>query len=321
MTHQLPHSFFIGLAPMVDYTYLPFRLLCRSLGADITFTEMIVPLALVKGNSETIRLHTMTVPEERPIGIQLLATTSNEIHDALNFLESSHLYRQFDVVDLNFGCPSTKVQQMNAGASLLKPDQLETFENIIRTAVEQSPLPVTVKMRLGHDQITIFEALKRIADLNDDLAWITVHLRLAIEKRKGDPHFDLLPQIIETTAFKIVANGNLWTPERITWAKDLGSAGVLIGRKARSSPEIFMKLKSHLVGKEPTHLPDKIEIYHWLLKLHQKHVNEMNCFVYMKRLATELLKGIPGGRSLRQAIQKITTLDELTIFFRSALES
>ncbi len=302
---------------MVSYSYLPFRLLCREHGADIVFTEMIAPLALVRGNSKAISFLTMTTPEERPIGLQLLATTPEEMRDVLDHVKSSGLYSRFDIIDLNFGCPSTKIQRLNAGAILLKRNQLAVFEKIIRIAVEYSPLPVTVKMRLGHDRITVFDALNRIADLHEDLEWITVHLRLSVEKRKGAPHFDLLPQIMETSKFRIVANGNFWTHERVTWAQDLGCAGVLIGRKARSRPDIFLELKNYLVGNATYKGQGKIKLYQRLLTLHYKYITEEKYLVYLKRLAIELLKGIPKGKALREDVQKINTIEELTDLFQS----
>ncbi len=300
---------------MVDYTYLSFRLLCRENGADMVFTEMIAPLGLTKANPKALQFLTMTVPEERPIGIQLLATTPLEIKNAIKFLAQNGMDENYDVLDLNFGCPSARMHRLNAGSLLLKRKNLDIFEEIVRVAVDYSPLPVSIKMRLGYDEITILATLKKIEELTSDLAWITVHLRLAEEKRSGEPRYEILPVICEETDFNIVANGNFWTIDKVRWAKEIGCIGVLIGRKARNDPDIFNRIKKTLTGRKSLAEYSRTFFYRRLLYYHFRYFGEGKYFLYVKRIATELLKGIPEGKQYRQKVQKSSSFKEITDIF------
>ncbi len=133
------------LAPMSGITDLPFRLLNRRFGCELAFVEMINARSLGYKSKKTQRLLS-TDDKERPLGVQLLGKEPAYLLRALDILSNY----KFDLLDFNAACPAPKVTRRGEGASLLKdPAKLG---GILRLLVENSPVPVTVKIRLGWDK-------------------------------------------------------------------------------------------------------------------------------------------------------------------------
>ncbi|RMG38582.1 MAG: tRNA-dihydrouridine synthase family protein [Methanobacteriota archaeon] len=129
------------LAPMEDVTDTAFRRLCKEMGADIVYTEFISSEALIR-EAEKAKRKMMFYPDERPIGIQLYGSKVESILDAGKRAQSVGP----DFIDLNVGCPVTKVADQGMGAGLLK--NCDLMAAIVKSLKEELTLPVTVKMRL-----------------------------------------------------------------------------------------------------------------------------------------------------------------------------
>ncbi|MCX5713384.1 MAG: tRNA-dihydrouridine synthase family protein, partial [Candidatus Omnitrophica bacterium] len=132
------------LAPMSGITDLPFRLLNRRFGCELAFVEMINARSLGYKSKKTQRLLS-TNDKDRPLGVQLLGKESDYLLRALDILNRYN----FDLLDFNAACPAPKVTRRGEGASLLKdPKKLGV---LLKLLVDNSPVPVTVKIRLGWD--------------------------------------------------------------------------------------------------------------------------------------------------------------------------
>src|SRR5690606_15789031 len=97
------------LAPMSGVSTLPFRLLCKELGAGLTYTEFASAIAISRNleasrNNNPVFDRVKTVPEEHPCGVQLFAPNEKDLATAIEYVE-----KDFDLVDINFGCPSPKI--------------------------------------------------------------------------------------------------------------------------------------------------------------------------------------------------------------------
>lgn len=159
----------IFLAPMAGITDLPFRLICKENGAGLVYTEMVSAKALLYGDEKT-KLLLKTCKEERPLAVQIFGSDLEAIAYA-----SKYVSKIGDIVDINMGCPAPKIVKNGDGSKLLL--NLDLVERIVKTAVENSEVPVTVKMRLGWDSenIVAVEAAKIIEKAGASA--ITVHGR------------------------------------------------------------------------------------------------------------------------------------------------
>ena len=159
----------IFLAPMAGITDLPFRLICKENGAGLVYTEMVSAKALLYGDEKT-KLLLKTCKEEHPLAVQIFGSDLEAIAYA-----SKYVSKIGDIVDINMGCPAPKIVKNGDGSKLLL--NLDLVEKIVKTAVENSEVPVTVKMRLGWDSenIVAVEAAKIIEKAGASA--ITVHGR------------------------------------------------------------------------------------------------------------------------------------------------
>ena len=132
------------LAPMAGVTDLPFRVLCREQGCGMVCTEMVSAKAITYKNKNTFLLME-TVPQERPVSLQLFGSDSDIMAEAARMIAD----RDFDVLDVNMGCPVPKVVNNGEGSALMK--QPELAGRIVRSLVEAIDKPVTVKIRKGFD--------------------------------------------------------------------------------------------------------------------------------------------------------------------------
>ena len=132
------------LAPMAGVADRAFRLLCRSFGAVAVVSEMVSVKGLCYGDKASAQLCTITA-DERPMGIQLFGSEPEFVGRAAALVQRF----QPDWIDLNMGCPVHKVVSTGAGSALMR--DIPRAQSLVRAAVRESGVPVTVKFRLGWD--------------------------------------------------------------------------------------------------------------------------------------------------------------------------
>lgn len=160
----------LALSPMEDVTDIPFRLVCKRLGADIVYTEFVNSEGLIRDSRKTIKKLEFR-EEERPFGIQIYGNDETSMERAAEISES---YGP-DLIDINCGCWVKDVAMRGAGAGLLR--DLSRMERIVLSVVKSVKLPVTVKTRLGWDSesIKIIDVAKMVEQSGAKA--LTIHCR------------------------------------------------------------------------------------------------------------------------------------------------
>jgi tRNA-dihydrouridine synthase B len=230
----------ILLAPMEDVTDLPFRVVCKRLGADIVYTEFVNSEGLVRGSGKT-RQKMAFWEEERPLGIQIYGGDIAAMAGAAQLAESFTP----DLIDINCGCWVKDVALRGAGAGLLR--DLPRMERMAKTVVNAVRVPVTLKTRLGWDSETI-----RIVDVarmceQVGIAALTVHCRTRAQGHSGLVDYSWIPRIKEAVSIPVIVNGDIVTPQDV---RDVflttGADAVMIGRGAIANPWIFSQARHFL---------------------------------------------------------------------------
>nr|MDO8115780.1 tRNA-dihydrouridine synthase family protein [Candidatus Sigynarchaeota archaeon] len=226
----------VVLAPMTPVTDLPFRLLCREIGASLAFTEMVNVNAVNRGN-KAARANFKTVAGDRPLGIQLIGTqpekfvaTARYIVDSLDSLDGVFL-------DINLDCPDTAVINQGAGAALLKrPDRISALIGCLKT---EFSIPVTVKMRLTSMESALAVKTARNIEVAGADA-IAVHGRTIAQKNDGDTRWDIIKAIKDAVLIPVIGSGGIYSPECLTIALESSRCdAVMIGKPAIYNPGIF----------------------------------------------------------------------------------
>ena len=116
----------IMLAPLAGVSDSPFRRLCQEEGASLTYVEMLSATALLYNSKRTYDMLARHSSEER-LGVQVTGKTASEVGRATEILDRY----SFETIDLNMGCPVTKVTKNGAGSAILKePDRVTPRLNV-----------------------------------------------------------------------------------------------------------------------------------------------------------------------------------------------
>jgi nifR3 family TIM-barrel protein len=246
------------LAPMDGISDQPFRWLCRSMGAAVTYTEFINVLD-VPMNLNYIDKRSCFSESERPVGFQLYGKDPDKILNAAQILSE----KEPDFFDINLGCSVKRVVGRGAGAGLLKDP--ESVKNIITRLVKSIKVPITAKIRLGWDQENLnYKELSRIIQ-GSGAAMLTVHARSRDQNWQEPANWDTIREIKEVVQIPVIGNGDIHSKKDVQrMIRQTSCDGVMIGRAAIGNPWIFSEIsKASLSAKQIIN----IVMIHWLLMI------------------------------------------------------
>jgi tRNA-dihydrouridine synthase B len=292
------------LAPMDDVTDIPFRRICRQLGADIVMTEFTSCEALIRGIPKSLA-RIRIQPDEHPVGIQLFGSRVESMEKAVDI--ASQL--QPDFIDINCGCWARNHAQRGEGAALLK--DLPLLERIVAAVVKTSPVPVTVKTRLGWDQnsIVILDVARIVEQAGAQA--LTIHCRTRNQAYKGAADWQWLAKVKATISIPVIGNGDVQTPVDVRAMLDLGCDGVMIGREAIINPWIF-KMSRHYLETGEESLPpspgERFQICLQHLNLAEQYKSPRWGTVHLRKHFIGYIRGFPEAAHIRSSLFKISDL-------------
>ena len=186
---------------MDDITDLPFRQLCKEMGADLLITEFIASEALNRDAEKSLRKMRFT-EEQRPIGIQIFGADEDELLRCLDVVEQA----QPDFIDINWGCPVRKVAGKGAGSGILQ--DIPKMLRITAAMVRHAHLPVTVKTRLGysHDSMMITDFCEALQDTG--IAALSIHGRTKTQMYSGVADWTMIGEVKNNPRMTIPIFGN-----------------------------------------------------------------------------------------------------------------
>jgi nifR3 family TIM-barrel protein len=310
----------VVLAPMAGVTNVAFRTLCRELERSKVGTvsglyvcEMVTARALVERHPVTMHMTTFS-PDESPRSLQLYTVDPATTYTAAKMIADHGLA---DHIDMNFGCPVPKVTKRGGGAAL--PFKRRLFGQIVAAAVratEGTPIPVTVKFRIGIDDEhhTHLDA-GRIAE-SEGAAAVALHARTAAQRYSGTADWEqiaLLKQHVRT--IPVLGNGDIYdASDALTMMATTGCDGVVIGRGCLGRPWLFAELSAAFTGSPPPTPPTLGEVAD-IVRRHGQlltaHFGEDNGMRDIRKHVAWYLHGFPAGSELRRALALVRTLDGL----------
>lgn len=295
----------IFLAPMAGVTNVAFRLLCQRSGAGLTGTEFISAHGIVHENAKTMRLIDVS-HDERPVFIQLFGNDVRSLTQALEIVEP-----HCDFVDLNMGCPATKVYDTGCGSALLA--QPAKVQEIVSSLVSVASKPITVKIRTGlHDKAITAVAIARICE-NAGASLITVHGRTRLQGYSGTANLDHIKAVKDAVGIPVAGNGDV--SSGASAAHMLASTGcdyVTVGRAALGDPHIFSRINHYLrTGEElaPLVLTEKMALLREYITLCSRF--QLDSVAHVKVATQQFLKGFSGAAQLRGQIGTLQTQEEI----------
>ncbi len=305
----------VALAPMEDVTDASFRLICKEMGADMTYSEFVSADALIRNIAATTRkleIH----PAERPTAIQIYGRDVDSMVEAAKIVEQARP----DIIDINFGCPVKKVAGKGAGAGMLR--DIPRMLAITQAVVKAVSLPVTVKTRLGwdHDNRIIVELAERLQDCG--IAALTVHGRTRSQMYTGQADWEMIARVKENPRLNIplIGNGDICSGDDALRAfNHYGVDGIMVGRASIGAPWVFRDIRRALAGDDATDIPPALSPAEKLACLRRQiaesieRIDDYRGILHIRRhlAASPLFKGIPSFRPTRIAMLQAPTPAEL----------
>lgn len=286
------------MAPMAGCTCFPFRLMARTLGASLAFTEMTSANGL-KYRDEATRRLLFTNDRETPRAVQLLGSEPNVFEHACK----SAFLEPFDIVDINMGCPVPNVVKSGEGCALMnKPD---TAARIVE-ACKRSGKLVTVKCRLGfsEEKIAVAEFARICGNAGADM--ITIHGRTRDMMYSGEPLYEYIAEAKAASDVPVIANGGICSErDAVEMMRRTGADGIMLARYGFEDPLIF----SELSGQTPR--VSKYELLLWQIELVREYYDETFLLRYIKKLTSYFMKKRIGTKRCKQELYRCGDAEEL----------
>lgn len=297
------------LAPMAGITNEAFRSICKEMGAGLVVCEMISDKALSFHNAKTIKM-TGVSQNEHPLSMQIFGADKETLVYAAKWIYEN---TDADIIDINMGCPVNKVaKRAGAGSSLLK-DPNKVYE-ITKAVVEATPLPVTVKIRIGWDEnnINAVENAKMIEKAG--ACAIAVHGRTRAQMYSGHANLDVIKDVVEAVNIPVVGNGDIVDgPSALHMLEYTGCKAIMIGRGALGNPWIFKEINAYFAGEEFKR-PSKEEIYNMIVDQYERLLKlkgERLALLEMRSHVGWYLKGMQGSAQIKNKANQALSFEEV----------
>ena len=295
------------LAPMAGITDLPFRTIVEKFNPGLVCTEMVSSKALCYGDEKTKTL-LKTEGEKTPISMQIFGSDPETMGYATKYISEIA-----DIVDINMGCPAPKVVKNGDGSKLLL--DLNKVEEIIKSVVKNSKVPVTLKFRKGWNNENIVACeVAQIAEKNG-ISAITIHGRTREEYYSGKVDLGIIKKVKESVKIPVIGNGDIVDEESAYHMFEYtGADGIMIGRGAIGKPWIFKQINYFLQTGEKLPQPTIEERYQILkehLELNLKEKGEIVGINEMRKHISAYTKNSKNSSTFRNEINTISDKEEL----------
>ncbi|MEM8845170.1 MAG: tRNA dihydrouridine synthase DusB [Pseudomonadota bacterium] len=262
-SYNIPNNVF--LAPMAGISDLPFRKICRKLGAGYSVTEMVSANNQL-WNSKKSQLRRLHSVEDSPRAVQIVGSDPKQLALAAQF----NVQQGAEIIDINMGCPAKKVCKVLAGSALLGDEEL--VKKILDSVVNAVDVPVTLKIRTGTDKHNRNGVrIAKIAE-NCGIQMLTVHGRTRECRFKGQAEYGTIFKIKKSISIPVVANGDINSPEKAKKVLAITNAdAIMIGRAAQGRPWLFSEVNHYLKNNKKIADPSSTEMQTIILT----HLNEL----------------------------------------------
>ena len=293
---ETPNNVFF--APLAGFSDSAMREVCTLAGAGLCFTEMVSCKGLKytpEASSELLH----TYDSEKIKAVQIFGSDE----DIMGEIANSCYLEKFDIIDINMGCPVPKIYSNGEGSALLK--DLSKASKII-SSVKKAGKPVSVKFRIGltEGDFVTKEFAKMAEDSGADI--ITIHGRVRTAYYQGEVNFKEIESAKNSVSIPVIANGGVFSKQDAdALMEKTGADGVMVARGALENPLIFEEILGVKCGFTLKGL-----IARQIERLSERYGRERSAVIFRKQ-ASYYLKGVIGGKKLKEKIFASTDIEEV----------
>lgn len=290
---------------MAGITNNAFRELCLEFGAGLVCAEMVSDKAIFYKNEKTAKM--LDVGDGHPCSLQIFGSDIDTMALASKYITEN---TNSDIIDINMGCPVTKVIKTGAGSALMKDE--DKAVDIVKAVLDNTNKPVTVKMRLGFDKqhINFLSLAKKLE--NTGIKAITLHGRTRSEMYEGKAHWEYIRQLHDELSIPVIGNGDIKTLDDYIAHKSDCDA-IMIGRGIVGNPFLIKEIANYEEGK-PTNNITYLDRFNMCIRHAEKLVNlkgEKIAIREMRGLAPHYISGLYNSTTYKNKMSKLETLEDL----------
>lgn len=308
----------VVLAPMAGICNSAFRLTVKEFGAGLVYAEMISDKGIVHKNEKTMNMLYID-DRENPLSLQIFGGNKETLVEAAKYVDQN---TTADIIDINMGCPVSKIIKCEAGAKLLLDP--EKIYEMVAAVVDNVKKPVSVKMRTGWDLDHLYAVQNAQAVERAGGSAVAVHGRTRVQMYDGHADWDIIRQVKENVNITVIGNGDVETPQDAKrMLEQTGVDGVMIGRAALGDPWMIYRTVEYLESGELKPEPsvrEKMDVcllhFERLVALKGENIAVRE----MRKHASWYLKGIRGNGKARNLINQTESAQELRTFINNFAE-
>ncbi|MCL2491637.1 MAG: tRNA-dihydrouridine synthase [Coriobacteriia bacterium] len=312
------------LAPMAGVNDACFRGICKRMGAGITYTEMISAIGLhYNFETDATRRLLAISDNESPVAAQLFGSDA-EVIATQAYEVAQFLGEDLAFIDINMGCPVTKVVRRGEGSALMM--DLDTASRIVKKTVtilkaqglEGSDIPVTVKFRRGYSEGDDRSVEFACAMEGAGASALAVHGRYQDQFYSGVSDRQTITRVKDAVGIPVIGSGDVFSAQdalSMISPKSKGGVGadaVMIARGAQGDPWIFTQAQALHHGELP--LTPSYEDIFAVMQEHATCIERSfgpKALVRMRKHAMWYCAGLPGASYFRGKINQVTTMNDL----------
>lgn len=298
----------VTLAPLAGTSDLPYREICSKMGASMVTTELISAKGIYFKNENT---HNMlrTSKDESVRAIQIFGNDPYIMLEACKMIE--HL--EFEIIDINMGCPAPKVVRNGEGCALMQDPLLAG--NIVETLANGIKKPITVKFRKGFDFDNINAVSFAKTMESAGASSIAVHGRTRTQYYSGESDIEIIKSVKDAVKINVIGNGDIIDIYSAKKMLDYTNCdGIMIGRASMGNPFIFREVSAYINDGIILDKPDTNEKIEMALHHTKKLIEFKGEFIAVREMRAHLghyTKGMKDSSSLRLKINKIEKYEDL----------
>ncbi len=294
----------ISVAPMMDCTDKHEIYFLSLISKNVNlYTEMIVANAILRGNRNKLLSFKKI---SNPVILQVGGSNPDELAEACKISED-YGYKE---INLNLGCPSKKVQKNKFGACLMQEPDL--VARCIEAMSLATKLPITIKTRIGYNEVEDFEFLKSFIQKTKDAGSkkFIIHARKALLKKLSPKENLNIPPLKYDFVYRlkdyfkndeIIINGGIKTTNEIkNHFKKVD--GVMIGRAIYHSPYLLADIEKEVFNNK--NIPTRSEVMENLIPYIQEETSKGTQLNHIMRHTVGLFHGQNGSRVWKQYLSK-----------------
>jgi tRNA-dihydrouridine synthase B len=293
---------------MAGYTEYPFRSVVAGFGCPLAVTPLVSARGLTTGNRSSSAILSKGVDDADIVAGQVFGAEPPAMVEAARIVADIG----YDIVDINLGCSTRKINRQSAGAVLTSDTKL--LRGVIRAVVKASPVPVTAKIRIGisEDNINGPEVARLLED--DGVQCVAVHGRTSTQGFSGRSDPDRIAEVVDAVDVPVIANGDVTSVASAAGLIErTGAAAVMIGRAALREPELIARADVYIrTGVEPP-LADSDTLagaYIRLFDLTADIYGEERAAKIIRKFLINLMKGFAGAKRLRKKGAAVSSREE-----------